>query len=74
MPVNNFTTGRDVSIVINGANGLITLNGITNFNPKPITYTLKSKPLNGPPVFGYIPDGWEISFKFDRMDSGLDDF
>jgi hypothetical protein len=74
MPVNNFTVGRDVSIVINGPNGQITLNGITEFTAKPVVNTLKSKPLNGLPQFGYVPDGWELSFKLDRMDRGADDF
>jgi hypothetical protein len=74
MPVNNFTVGRDVSIIINGPNGQITLNGITDFSAKPMTTTLKAKPLNGTPEFGYIPDGWELSFKLDRMDTGADDF
>jgi hypothetical protein len=74
MPVNNFTVGRDVSLVINGPNGQITINGITDFSAKPLTTTLKSKPLNGIPQFGYIPDGWELSFKLDRMDTGIDEF
>jgi hypothetical protein len=74
MPANNFTVGRDVSIVINGPNGQITLNGITDFSAKPATTTLKSKPLSGIPQFAYIPDGWELSFKLDRMDTGADDF
>lgn len=74
MPVNNFTVGRDVSLVLNGPNGPITLNGITDFSAKPMTTTLKAKPLNGIPQFGYIPDGWELSFKLDRMDRGVDDF
>jgi hypothetical protein len=73
MPVNGFTVGRDVSIVINGPSGPITLNGITEFMAKGVYTTLKSKPLNGEPIHGYIPDGWEISFKLDRMDSGVDD-
>lgn len=74
MPVNNFTVGRDVSIVINGPSGQITLNGITDFSSKPMTTTIKSKPLGSPPIQGYIPDGWEMSFKLDRMDAGADSF
>jgi hypothetical protein len=74
MPANNFSVGRDVSIVINGPNGQITLNGITEFSAKPATTTLKSKPLSGIPQFAYIPDGWELSFKLDRMDTGADNF
>jgi hypothetical protein len=73
MPANDFTVGRDVSLVINGPNGQITLNGITDFSAKPMTTSLKSKPLNGIPQFAYIPDGWELSFKLDRLDRSVDD-
>jgi hypothetical protein len=74
MPVNGFTVGKDVSIVLNGPNGQIILNGVTDFSAKPVTTTLKHKPLSGIPQFGYIPDGWELSFKLDRMDPGVDNF
>ena len=73
MPVNNFTTGRDVQLVIQLATGPLTLT-ITDFSAKPKTTTLESKPLSGIKQHAYIPDGWDLSFKIDRMDTSADDF
>jgi hypothetical protein len=74
MPVNNFTVGRDVSLVINTPNGQLTIPGITDFTADPMTTELKSKPLSGIPQFGYVPDGWKISLKLDRMNRTIDNF
>jgi hypothetical protein len=74
MPANNFTTGRDVSLVFNGPGAQINTAGITDFSAKPLTTTLKSKPLSGVPQHAYIPDGWELSFKLDRLDPSVDTF
>jgi hypothetical protein len=74
MPVNQFTVGRDVSLVLNGPSGQVQLDGLTDFSAKPMTTTLKSKPLGGKPIFGYIPDGWELSFKLDRLNPAVDKF
>jgi len=73
MPVNNFTVGKDVSLVIQLATGPLTLT-LTDFGAKVKTTTLESKPLNGIKQHAYIPDGWDISFKVDRMDTSADDF
>jgi hypothetical protein len=74
MPVNGFTVGRDINVVINGQGEGITLEGITDFNARPLTTTIKTKPLHGKPQHAYIPDGWEISIKIDRRDASVDDF
>lgn len=73
MPINNFSIGKDVSLVFAGPNGPITINGITDFSAKPTTETLKSKTLDGTTRHGYIPNGWELSFKLDRLDTSADD-
>jgi hypothetical protein len=74
MPINNFSIGKDVSLVITTPNGPLTLNGITDFSAKPATETLKSKTLDGTTRHGYIPNGWEISLKMDRLDTSADDY
>jgi hypothetical protein len=74
MPVNNFTIGRDVALVIQTPNGQLNVPGITDFTADPIVAELKSKPLSGIPQYGYIPDGWSISVKIDRMDATVDNF
>jgi len=73
MPVNNFTTGRDVSLVIQLPTGPLTL-VLTDFSADPKVTNLESKPLSGIKQHAYIPDGWNISFKVDRMDTAADDF
>jgi hypothetical protein len=73
MPVNNFTVGKDVSLVIQLATGPLTLT-LTDFGAKVKTTSLESKPLNGIKQHAYIPDGWDLSFKVDRMDTSADDF
>ena len=74
MPVNNFTTGKDVSLVIQTPSGALTVPGITDFTADPLFTDLKSKPLTGIPIHGYIPDGWKLSFKVDRQDPNIDNY
>jgi hypothetical protein len=73
MPTNNFSTGKDVTIVIQTANGPLQLE-LTDFDYKPKTSTLESKNLRGKKLHAYIPDGYDLSFKVDRMNSVVDDF
>ena len=74
MPVNNFTVGKDVSIVIQTPTGNLTIPGLTDFTADPNWTDLKSKPLDGVPIHGYIPDGWKLSFKWDRTSPVLDNY
>jgi len=73
MPVNGFTVGRDIALVIQTAGGPLQVN-ITDFSADPMFTELKSKPLSGVPVFGIIPDGWKVSFKIDRQGPVLDNY
>jgi hypothetical protein len=74
MPVNGFSVGKDVSFTITNPVGSLTLNGLTSFTAKPMTTGLKSKRLDGMTYFGNIPDGWEGTFKLDRLDPSVDVF
>jgi len=76
MPVNNFTIGKDISLVINsGSNGRLDVSaGITDFTADPQTTELSSKNLNGVKKFAIIHDGWKGSFKIDRFNPILDNF
>ena len=74
MPANNFTVGRDVSLVVQTATGALSLPGITDFSADPMFTDLKSKPLGGVPQFAYIPDGWKITIKLDRMNPIVDNY
>lgn len=74
MPVNSFSVGRDLTFTLVGPNGNITLNGLTDYNTKPIFTKLKHKDLDGSVLHAAIPDGWEITIKLDRQDATVDDF
>src|SRR5258708_4897027 len=75
MPVNNFTVGKDISLVIQTPTGQLAISaGITDFSADPMYTDLKSKPLNGIPIFGLIPDGWKGSFKLDRLNPLVDNY
>ena len=70
MTVNNFTTGRDVSVQINTGYGplLIPATAILNFKANPEVTKLKSKGIDGVSRHGVIPDSWKGSFNLDRLD------
>ena len=72
MPINNFSVGKDVSLTVVTSYGTMKLSGLTDFSADPMTTDLKSKALDGTPRFGFIPDGWKGSFKFDRLDATVD--
>lgn len=74
MPVGPFTTGNDISLVIKLSSGNLTLNGLTSFTKKMSNTKISSKTINGVRKTGTIPDGWQGSFKLDRVDSSVDDF
>jgi hypothetical protein len=78
MPVNTgqpnaYNIGKDCQFVVTGPNGTILANfPITKGNAKQNTKEVESRPLNLPPVFAQIPDGWTLDFTFDRVGSELD--
>ncbi len=74
MPVNGFSVGKDVSLVIKLSSGTLTLAGLTSFSRKPSVTKISSKLITGLRKTGTIPDGWQGSFKLDRFDSTVDDF
>ena len=77
MPVNtgqpnSFNLGRDCVFTIVGPFGVVSF-PITKGSAKQMTKQVESRPLNGPPIFAEIPDGWECDFSFDRTGRQLDD-
>lgn len=74
MPVNDFSTGKDVSLTINLPSGPFTLSGLTDLSMKPVYTDLKSKRINGDTVHAHIPDGWQGTIKRDRIDGTWDAF
>ena len=76
MTINNFTTGRDVSIQINTSYGPLNIpsTAILNFHADPEVTKLKSKGIDGTSRHATIPDCWKGSVQIDRLDHSLDDF
>jgi hypothetical protein len=76
MTVNNFTTGRDVSVQINTANGplLIPASAILSFKANPEVTKLRSKGLDGITRNAVIPDSWQGSITIDRLDQTVDNW
>ena len=74
MPVNNLSIGHDVSVTIFDvtSNSIVTFPARTGFSAEPITKTINSEPLNGPPLFAEAPNGWHGTFDFDRTDASID--
>lgn len=76
MPVNGYTTGRDVTVTIvgpGGTNVILDPTQVTQFDAKPLKKEDWSRPLNLPPIPLYMPDGWRGTIQADRKDSSLDD-
>jgi len=75
MPAQDaFNVGRDATLNITAGGIPLKPTIITEFEFKQDTVQLKSKPLNGAPIFQEVPDGWSGSFSVDRADPTLDDF
>jgi hypothetical protein len=74
MPLNGYSLGKDATFTVVLPTGTLTLNGLTAFTSKPIYEDIKSKPLNGVPIFSTIPQGHQGSFKVDRSDYTIDTY
>ena len=68
MPTNNFNTGRDLTLVLVGPYGILTINGITEVSRKKEETVLKHKGIDGKTVHAVIPDSHEFSINLERKD------
>jgi hypothetical protein len=76
MPVNQMAVGRDYSIVFYDSNtgSTVDLGDVQSFTITAQKHDIKSMPYNGDPRFGYIDDGYKISFTITRVNPDLEDF
>lgn len=76
MPVNGMTVGRDYSLAYYDQNSgtIVDLGDVQNVKISAQKHDIKSMPYNDVPKFGYIPDGYKISFTIARTNSKLEDF
>ena len=75
MAINGLNVGRDATIVLYDSNrkAIIATANITDFDEKADMTEIKSRPLSGKPIYGYIPEGWQGSFTADRTNRVFDD-
>ena len=66
--------GHDVTVTIFDvtSNSIVSFPARTGFSAEPITKTINSEPLNGPPQFAEVPNGWRGTLDFDRTDNSID--
>jgi hypothetical protein len=76
MAFNNFTVGRDVSVVLfdNTTRAILNVSEVTDFDCKQDTNDIKVKPITGEPVFLKLPDGWSGSLGIERRSPVLDNY
>ena len=74
MPVNGFSVGKDVTLVLVTQSGPLPFNRLTEFAAKMDTVDLKSKGIDGITKHLMFPDGWAGSFMLDRTDPTIDSY
>lgn len=76
MAVNAMSVGRDYSFAYYDADSgqIVDMGDLQNVRITANKHAIKSMPYNGVPRFGYIPDGYAISFEITRTGSALEDF
>jgi hypothetical protein len=75
MPANNYSIGKDVSLVIVAPSGVLTLPvTTTGFEARPMYNKVRTVNLDGINRGFNAPQGWEGSINLDRSNSVVDDF
>lgn len=76
MPTNQMNTGTDYSVQFyDGTSGvLVSLGDVQDVRIHAMKHDIKSAPFNGPPRFGYVPDGYAIEFTITRTGPVLEQF
>lgn len=76
MPVNAMNVGRDYSFGYYDSNtgSIVDLGDIQNVKITAQKHDIKSMPYNDVPRYGYIPDGYRVSFTITRTNAKVEDF
>ncbi len=76
MPVNKMNVGRDYTFgFYDGNTGtIVDLGDVQNVRVTANYHDIASRPYNDVPRFGYIPDGYSISFTITRTGPELEEF
>jgi hypothetical protein len=75
MPMNNFSVGRDLTLVIVGRSGTVQAFPLMKkFDAKQETVSVKIRAISGAVYHLEIPDGWKGSMEFERQGELIDSY
>lgn len=76
MSQNGMSTGRDYTLSYYDAdtNSIVELGDVQNVKITARKHDIKSQPYNNDPRFGYIPDGYAVTFEIVRTGPELENF
>lgn len=74
MPVNGFSVGKDVSLVLVSPQGPLDVSLVTEFMSKMDTIEIKIKGLDGVTRHVRFPDGWSGTFAIEREGPIIDNY
>lgn len=76
MPVNNQTIGKDISVTIVTATGVLNIPAaaITGWSSKPVTDNENRIGMDGVTRPLVVPTGWSGSFSVDRLNGAIEDW
>ncbi len=76
MPVNGMSTGKDYNFGFYDGNSslLVPLGDVQSIKVSAMKHQIVSRPYNGNPRFGFIPDGYGFAFNIVRTGPELEDF
>lgn len=74
MPINGFTVGRDLTLVINAPEGVLRITLQTEFDAKPTVTDAKVIGLDGIVRHVIFHAGWQGNVSVERQDATLDNY
>jgi len=77
MPASAYNVGADAVFTLFTSAGIIDTDasaGVTSFKAKQLTTLIKDIRISGQMYPKHLPEGWEGSFIYTRVDSALDDY
>jgi hypothetical protein len=75
MPINGMNVGVDYTLAYFSptTGALVNLGDVQNVTITYMKHDIASRPYNAPPKFGFVPDGYRLTFTITRAISTLED-
>lgn len=76
MSQNGMSVGQDYTLAYydTDTNSIVELDDIQNVRITPMKHDIKSMPYNKPPKYGFIPDGYSLTFTILRTGPEVENF